>query len=298
MSRITRLTGLMAGAALSCQTPSPEPATTDPLKETHADRVSTVAGEIDRVLDATYAKEGIVPTGRADDAHFVRRVYLDVIGTIPAPETVTAFLADTSPEKRSKLVEALLRDPRYGEHWSQYWEALLLGRKFREQIVDRRTFRTYLKSRFDANTAWNTVAYELIDAQGQNSFGALTPEMAAPEAPADTAPGMGTMMAASGSNSMAAPEMSSGTPAASAGKGSVNGAVNWLLRFDKNPADLAGTVSKLFLGMQIQCAQCHDHPTEKWKQQDFRRFAACFTRTKVQQIDKGKIIGPRRVAVE
>jgi hypothetical protein len=60
----------------------------------------------------------------------------------------------------------------------------------------------------------------------------------------------------------------------------VNGAVNWLLQYRDNPQDLAGKVASTFLGVKIQCAQCHDHKTEKWKQQDFLSFAACFANMK------------------
>jgi uncharacterized protein DUF1549/uncharacterized protein DUF1553 len=56
-------------------------------------------------------------------------------------------------------------------------------------------------------------------------------------------------------------------------------AVNWILRYAQQPTDLTGKMSRLFLGVQIQCAQCHDHPSEKWKQDDFRSLAACFART-------------------
>ena len=56
-------------------------------------------------------------------------------------------------------------------------------------------------------------------------------------------------------------------------------AVNWILRYAQQPTDLTGKLSRLFLGVQIQCAQCHDHPSEKWKQDDFRSLAACFART-------------------
>lgn len=66
----------------------------------------------------------------------------------------------------------------------------------------------------------------------------------------------------------------------------VNGAVNWLLRFRDAPQDLAGTTSRVFLGVQIQCAQCHDHKTEKWTQEDFQRFTACFMRTGAAPVDR------------
>jgi hypothetical protein len=67
----------------------------------------------------------------------------------------------------------------------------------------------------------------------------------------------------------------------------INGAVSYLLKFGNQTADLAGTVSKTFLGVQIQCAQCHDHKTEAWKQSDFQKFAACFQEVKIDGIDKG-----------
>lgn len=62
------------------------------------------------------------------------------------------------------------------------------------------------------------------------------------------------------------------------------GAVNWFVKYRDTPQDLAGSASKLFLGVQIQCAQCHDHKTEKWKTDDFRRFAACFAKTRTEAV--------------
>lgn len=62
------------------------------------------------------------------------------------------------------------------------------------------------------------------------------------------------------------------------------GAVNWFVKYRDTPQDLAGSASKIFLGVQIQCAQCHDHKTEKWKTEDFRRFAACFAKTRTQEV--------------
>jgi hypothetical protein len=77
----------------------------------------------------------------------------------------------------------------------------------------------------------------------------------------------------------------------------VNGAVNWLVKLSDTPQDLAGAASKTFLGVQIQCAQCHDHKTDAWKQDDFRRFAASFAKTRVEPIDPPGM-GPRRQRVD
>ena len=77
----------------------------------------------------------------------------------------------------------------------------------------------------------------------------------------------------------------------------INGAVNWTCSFRDAPQDFAGNASQTFLGVQIQCAQCHDHKTEKWKQDDFRRFAACFMRAQTLPIDGPMMKGIKRALV-
>jgi hypothetical protein len=76
------------------------------------------------------------------------------------------------------------------------------------------------------------------------------------------------------------------------------GATNFVLRWLEQPPDLAGRVSRVFLGVQIQCAQCHDHKSEKWKQEDFNRFAAFFVKTGAKPLDDGKAPGVRPIRVE
>jgi hypothetical protein len=81
---------------------------------------------IDRIIDAYFAKQKLTPPAAVDDAVFVRRVYLDVIGLLPAPTEVDAFLADTTSDKRTRLVRKLLDERRcYAEHWLTFWNDLL-----------------------------------------------------------------------------------------------------------------------------------------------------------------------------
>src|ERR1051326_1535391 len=75
---------------------------------------------IDHLIRAEWAKEKIVPSPPVDDARFLRRIYIDIAGTIPPADTVTAFLADRSPDKRAKAVDGLLNSPRYAENWTNY----------------------------------------------------------------------------------------------------------------------------------------------------------------------------------
>ena len=82
-----------------------------------------------------------------------------------------------------------------------------------------------------------------------------------------------------------------------AAEGSVaeNGAANYLLRYDLSPVDLAAHTSRLFLGLPMQCAQCHDHKTEAWYQEDFYGLAAFFANTRVENIYEEEEDGGRRV---
>jgi len=243
---------------------------------------------IDTMLRAEWVRENVAPSARVDDARFVRRAFLDIVGTIPPPEAVVSFVADTAQDKRARLVEQLLASPAYASYWATVWEDTLVGWQTKDQEVDRGALRAWLESEFLANAPWDRVVTGLLTAEGRNSLGGkpegLAPEpvMLAPLASGSPVPGA----RAPGVDEAPPPD---GTP--------VNGAVNWVIKYRESPADLAGNASRLFLGVQIQCAQCHDHKTEKWKQDDFRRFAACFVRTRSEVLDKGKTMGRKRVDV-
>jgi Protein of unknown function (DUF1549)/Protein of unknown function (DUF1553) len=213
-----------------------------------------LVARIDTLLEAEWKASGVSPAEPASDAQFLRRATLDLAGTLPPPEVVTAFLADRSPDKRARVVDSLLASPRYAERWSAYWEDVLLRDDAKANLVDRAAFRAWLRARFAENAPWDRVARELVTATGRSSPGGPARERR-------TAAAIG---------------------AADAEEAGVNGAVNWLLQFNRSTEDLAGATSRTLLGVQIQCAQCHDHKTEKWTTGDFRRFAAAFARTRVR----------------
>ncbi len=230
---------------------------------------------IDAALRGAWQKEGLTPALGADDATFVRRAYLDIVGTIPAPEATSAFVASADPDKRKKLVDTLLASPQYAEHWMNYWDDVLMGREVKSKSVDRVAFRYWLRARFEANAPWNRIVSELVSATGQNSIGGTRVRL--PQAMAMTIP-LGTTVPQKGEED--ATDLAQ-----------INGAVNWTLRFEQTPQDLSGNASRIFLGVQIQCAQCHDHKTENWTQDDYRRFASAFLHQKADPIDRGKPMG-------
>jgi hypothetical protein len=235
---------------------------------------------IDRAIEAEWKKARITPAPHADDATFLRRVWLDMVGVIPPPEAVTAFLTDRSPNRRARAIDALLNHPRYVIHWTNYWDNVLMGRQVRSPVVDRAAFRDWLTQQFAANTPWNRFVADLIAASGQNSPGGSYARAAGLIRPQERLAMPPEMEAENGSGS-----------ASGKSDGKVNGAVNWTLKYQQTPADLTGSASRIFLGVQIQCAQCHDHKTEKWTQEDFRRFAACFSSTRVLPLSRERQAG-------
>ena len=81
---------------------------------------------IDRILDAYYAQHHVIPPSPLDDAAFLRRLYLDVIGLLPTPAELDLFLHDSSPDKRTRAIRRVLDDKRaYADHWLTFWNDLL-----------------------------------------------------------------------------------------------------------------------------------------------------------------------------
>src|SRR5262245_58614306 len=98
---------LFAGVAAPASNSRPDPQVT--------------ARAADKSLAAEVLKPGVDVAPKCDDATFLRRAWLDIVGDIPTPEDVTEFLFDNSPDKRTKLVRELLADPQYGLNWARYW---------------------------------------------------------------------------------------------------------------------------------------------------------------------------------
>jgi hypothetical protein len=269
---------LLAGALAACRgaaPPVPAQSASAPAAPSAPTPLPFGPSTLDAALRAEWSKQRVVPAPRIDDARFLRRAYVDVVGTVPPPSAVTEFMADTSPDKRKRLIDRLLASPAYASYWATYWEATLVGWRTKEQVVDRRALREWLETEFASNVPWDKLVTNLLSATGQNSRGGRRQDGAPVPSPAGA--------------SDEAPEEADGAP--------INGAVNWFLKYKDAPQDLAGNASRIFLGVQIQCAQCHDHKTEKWTQTDFRRFAACFARTRTEPIDQGKVMGLRRAMV-
>lgn len=217
--------GKVALASFTSAFPNPVP----------PDSAFIVRNFIDEKVNAKLRELRLTPSPPCTDREFVRRVHLDVAGTLPSPETVRAFLADASAEKRAKLIDALLASPEHVDYWAyKLGDLFLVSSKSLSQPAVW-SYQQFLRRHVAADTPWDRLARAVVTAQGSNLE---------------------------------------------------NGAVNYFL-LHKDTASLAEATSVTFLGMSLACAKCHNHPLEKWTQDEYWSYANLFSRVSLQAGDRG-----------
>lgn len=122
--------------------------------------------DIDRLVAAEWNKVGLTPTALADDATFLRRASVDIVGTLPTPNEVREFLASDDPDKRKQLIEALLQRPEYVDCWTTKWGDLL--RVHRRYLGDKGlwSFYGWLRNAVRENWPVDRITRELITSKG------------------------------------------------------------------------------------------------------------------------------------
>jgi YHS domain-containing protein/mono/diheme cytochrome c family protein len=160
----------VAGAAAAGGDPAqPAPVAAVPLK------APALARLIDEHVQRRLDEKGISASPPADDAEFLRRLYLDLHGRIPPAAKVAAFLDNPDPGKRESLIEELLADPQYGRHMADVWDHLLVPRNTPGCEPAVAPLTAYLEQRFNDNVPWDELVRELITATGvQRENGAVT----------------------------------------------------------------------------------------------------------------------------
>ncbi|HLY12647.1 MAG TPA: DUF1549 and DUF1553 domain-containing protein [Planctomycetota bacterium] len=123
---------------------------------------------VDELMLKKWKKLGIAPSPRSTDDVFIRRACLDVMGTLPSPEEVSAFLDDRSPDKRDRLVDRILERPEYAEYWSCLWGDLLRNkREGEEQKRGTFAFAAWIRACFAENMPYDQFVREILTAQGE-----------------------------------------------------------------------------------------------------------------------------------
>ena len=121
-----------------------------------------MTAQIDQALAEAWQAAGIEPTVAADDAEFMRRVYLDLAGKIPSVAQARAFLSDSGANKRERLVDELLASAICASHFANTWRDTLLAGTNPELRVSIPELESWLRLRFTANTPYNQLVAELV----------------------------------------------------------------------------------------------------------------------------------------
>lgn len=194
------------------------------------DDIQRVSRRVDFWLASDWEQMGVTPSPQAEDAVWLRRVMLDLVGRIPTVPEVEEFLADKSPDKHRRQIDQLLDHPEYARNFTTVWSNLLIGRSPSTE-VDQAAFRKYLRMTFAANRPWNVIVADLLSAEGSTHD---------------------------------------------------NGATNYLVAHLNNQAVPATAITaRMFLGQQLHCAQCHNHPFNDVQQSTFWELNSLFQQTKV-----------------
>jgi mono/diheme cytochrome c family protein len=131
----------------------------------------TAEHPVDRFMEAYFAAHGVTPSAPVSDAAFARRAYLDAIGLLPTPEQLDAFLNDPAPDKRAKLVDALLADRQgYAEHWISFWNDALRNDFQGTGYIDggREQITAWLYAALYDNVPYNQFVAQLINPNEAN----------------------------------------------------------------------------------------------------------------------------------
>jgi len=124
------------------------------------------AKKIDQLVAANYARHKIEPMPPADDATFLRRLFLDIAGRIPTYQETTHFLVSRDPEKRTKLIDQLLGSDDYASQFFNYWADILRYKDRPSEDVRGEPFRQWIKQSLAEDKPWDRLVNEMLTAEG------------------------------------------------------------------------------------------------------------------------------------
>ncbi len=217
--------------------------------------------QVDRLVVNKLSKLGIIPSEVCTDSEFLRRVSLDLTGTLPTAKEVEAFLEDQSSEKRTNKVNELLERPGYTAWWTTKLcdftgnSAQQLNNVTPVRNQAATDWYNWIYHRVENNTPYDELVQGLVVANSRNE-GETFQEF---------------------SQSMSELYHKDGDPTKFAEREGMPH--YWARRNFKKPEERAIGFAYTFMGTRIQCAQCHKHPFDQWTQDDFKQFQNIFTRT-------------------
>ncbi len=216
-------------------------------------QLPTPANAVDALIYEKLKRLRLEPSARCSDEEFLRRVFLDLCGILPTANEARGFVADSTPDKRTRVVEALLDRPEFAEYWALKWADLF---RLEERALDKKgvqLFHEWLVQQVVDNTPLDVFARSVLTARG---------------------------------STYAVP------------------AANWF-RSHRTAVERSEAVAQVFLGARLQCAQCHNHPYERWTQNDYHDWTAAFAKVDYKVIenlrrddnDKHEFVGEQLIHV-
>lgn len=191
---------------------------------------------IDRHVFAKQKELQIRPVPLASDEVFLRRVYLDAIGTLPSASEAREFLDSDDPDRRAKLVDRILERREFAYFWAMKWADVMRGNRITITKRGVNSLHRYLVKQFTDDRPFDRFAHEVLTSTGNTLH----------------------------------------RPAAN------------FYRIAREPNAAAESMSQLFLGVRIQCAQCHNHPYEPITQADYYGLSAFFSRVRRKSYGFGR----------
>jgi hypothetical protein len=123
---------------------------------------------IDEKLRSRWKELGLAPSPLADDAEFLRRLFLDALGTLPTPDEIKRFLADDRPDKRNRIIDAVLQRPEFVDFWTLKWGDWLRINRDLVSYKGMWAYHGWLRQAVRANRGVDAMVRELLTAQGSN----------------------------------------------------------------------------------------------------------------------------------
>jgi len=224
----------------------------------------------DELVADKLRKVGIQPSGLCSDEVFIRRAFVDLIGTLPTAGEVRAFLAESRPDKRRRLVDQLLDRPEY----SLYWATIFSDWTGNNQSNVNSFFKVstlwhdWLRDKLQRNLPYDQLVGGIVTASSRegrpvDEYLEENKRVAASIEPRDG--------------------FDDGTYARRKTLDQY-----WLKRMPDRDKGLAIRTANAFLGVQIQCAECHKHPFDRWTQDDFEGFTSFFRVVNITGLDGGE----------
>jgi hypothetical protein len=215
---------------------------------------------IDREVFAKLRRLNIVPSELSSDTEFLRRVTLDTIGTLPSPQEVRAFLADTHPDKRARKIDELLAHPMHAALWATKFCDITgnntdaLENPPQRKIQLSQMWHDWFRKRLAANVPYDEIVRGVLCATSRDG---LSPEEYVKQVKETEA-------------------VTSGFNSVYANRASLD--LFWRRQQQVPIEQWAEKTAAAFLGIRLECAQCHKHPFDRWTQADYRAYANIFSR--------------------